>query len=52
MSHNAQATSATRYGYFEVTNSAGLRGAYLGYGNGGNRVNLHIEAADRLNISG
>lgn len=52
VSHTARHTNDTHYGFFEVRNNSDQRWAYLGWGNGSNRVNLHIDAADTLNISG
>ncbi len=50
--HSAQYPSNTRYGYFEGRNNAGTRGYYLGYGNGSSRVDLVLDAASDLYISG
>ena len=49
--HRAQATDDTHYGLFEVRNNSGTRGSYFGYGNGWDRVNLHLDSASYLNIS-
>ncbi len=50
-SHRAQSTVTNRYGYFEARNSSGTRGWYFGFWDGWDRINLHIDAATRLNIS-
>ena len=50
--HTARATDNTHYGYFEVRRNDNTRGAYFGYGDGGNRVNLLLDNANTLYISG
>jgi hypothetical protein len=50
--HTAQFTDDTYYGAFEVLNNSWDRGAYFWFGNGWNRVDLHLEDADKLYISG
>ena len=52
MSHTARATDDTKYGYFEVRNNSDVRGAFFGWGNGSETVDLTLEAANLLNISG
>ncbi|MCB1527334.1 MAG: hypothetical protein KDJ45_06505 [Hyphomicrobiaceae bacterium] len=52
MSHTARATDDTKYGYFEVRNNSDVRGAFFGWGNGAETVDLTLEAANLLNISG
>lgn len=49
---NVRYPDDTHYGYIAGTNGSGARGFYLGYGNGGTVVNLVIDAADLLQISG
>ncbi len=42
-SHTARATADNRYGFFEVRNDSNTRGAYFGWGNGGDMVDLILE---------
>lgn len=51
-SHIAQSSNVSRYGYFSAHNGAWERGAYFGVWNGWDRVNLFLDAADKLFISG
>ncbi len=50
--HTARSTDNTHYGYFEVRREDNKRGAYFGSGNGGSRVNLYLDNADTLYITG
>jgi len=50
--HTANYTNDNNYGYFEVENNSGTRGAYFGFGNGGSRVDLALDAASNLYITG
>lgn len=50
--HESRWTSTSNYGYFQGRNSSGDRGFYLGYGNGGTRVDLFLDNAEDLYISG
>ncbi len=40
------------YGYFEGRRADNQRGFYLGWGNGSSVVDLHLERANQLNITG
>jgi len=42
----------THYGYFEGRRSDNKRGFYLGWGNGGDLVNLYLDNANKLGITG
>jgi len=48
--HTAQSVWDPDYGIFAVKNNSGDLWAYFGAGNGGNRVNLVLATADRINI--
>jgi hypothetical protein len=48
--HRAQSTVTDHYGYFEGLDSSGGRGFYLGYGNGGSRVDFVLDDASQLYI--
>lgn len=50
--HTAQNTTDSNYGYFEVRNNTGTRGAYFGWGNGSSYVDLKLDNSNDLNISG
>ncbi|MDD3497988.1 MAG: hypothetical protein PHH24_00585 [Candidatus Moranbacteria bacterium] len=50
--HRAQYSDNTRYGYFEGRRQDGTRGFYLGWGNGGTVVNLGLDNANYLDITG
>lgn len=50
--HEAKSTVANRYGYFNVKNSLDVRGAYFGFGNGDTSVDLVLDNASLLNITG
>ena len=43
---------ATHYGLFEVSDSAGNRGVYFGWGDGASYIDLALDEADHLKISG
>jgi hypothetical protein len=47
-----RANAAGYYGWFEAQNSAGTRGFYLGFGNGGTTVELNCNNASILDILG
>ncbi|GEM_PF-7099818 len=51
-SHTASYATNSRYGYFEGRRLDGTRGFYLGYGDGLGLVNLRLDNASNLNISG
>lgn len=42
----------SHYGYFEARTAGGARGFYFGYGNGRDLVQLYLENASRLHITG
>ncbi len=50
--HTAQSTVNNHYGIFEGRRDDGKRGFYLGYGNGSSTVDLHLDNASRLDITG
>ncbi len=50
--HTAKSVSAAEYGYFEALDSSGNRGGYFGFGNGGTRLDLRLEDANTLYVSG
>jgi len=50
--HRAYYPNNSHYGYFSGYKSDGTRGFYLGYGNGSNMVNLKLDNASRLDITG
>lgn len=50
--HEAKSNVSTRYGYFNVRNSLGTRGAYFGWGDGNAAVDLVLDNASLLNITG
>lgn len=45
-------TNDNHYGWFQAKNKKGERGFYLGYGNGTSIVNLALDKASQLRISG
>jgi len=50
--HTTYYPDDTHYGYFAGYNNSGQRGFYLGYGNGGTQVNLVLDNATTLAMSG
>ena len=50
--HTAKSSGDDHYGFFEARNNNGDRGVYLGWGDGGNRVDLYMDNANYLKISG
>ena len=44
--------NTNHYGYFEGRRSDNKRGFYLGWGNGADLVNLHLDNANKLGITG
>ena len=50
--HTAHYPSTSNYGYFEGRRSDGVRGFYIGYGNGSTVTNLRLDNASRLDITG
>ena len=51
-SHWTLYDSNSHYGYFAGYRNDGTRGYYLGYGNGSSTVNLTLDNANRLDITG
>lgn len=49
-SHTARSTANDRYGFFEVRRDDDTRGAYFGYGNGTDTVQLNLDNASYLSI--
>lgn len=41
-----------QYGYLEVLNNNGIRGAFFGHGNGGSNIDLQLDNATVLDVSG
>ncbi len=48
----SRSSSESNYGYINFTDASGSRGGYLGWGNGGSRLDLTLDDASDLYISG